>query len=402
MIAVWKYLRGYLRIKVWGFAPERFLNLCSNKAILLWDITREENVYYMNISLKNFYRLKGLTRKTGTRVVICKRYGLPFFIPTLQRRKVFVAGLLITIGFWLWSSFHIWEIRISGNYQITQDVLEHFLKQEQVTIGMRKNNLQIEELEKQLRRTFPEITWTSAKLSGTKLLIDIKEYDAPIIKETEKKEGGTDLVSQFEGTIVSMIVRSGVPQVKIGDTVAKGTLLVDGKVPVYNEDASIRKYQYVQADADIVIEHTTSFEEELPEAYVQKEYTGRMKRRYFVRFGEKEWKMPENRPFLLYDSVIHTRQLLVLEKLRIPLFWGCYTHREYLNVEYDYTPEEAKALLQEKINTFLVTLQEKGVQIIEKDVKIDTSGGQWVVKGELLIREAAGVSLDTTIPDMGE
>ena len=31
-----KRLQGYVKIRVWGFAPQRFINLCSNKGILLW------------------------------------------------------------------------------------------------------------------------------------------------------------------------------------------------------------------------------------------------------------------------------------------------------------------------------------------------------------------------------
>ncbi len=44
MIGILKFIRGYVQIKVWGFAPERFLNLCSNKNILLWDIRREGDI----------------------------------------------------------------------------------------------------------------------------------------------------------------------------------------------------------------------------------------------------------------------------------------------------------------------------------------------------------------------
>lgn len=52
---------------------------------------------------------------------------------------------------------------------------------------------------------------------------------------------------------MSMVVRSGVPMVKIGDRVEVGTLLVSGEVPVYNDDETIRKYRETYADADIVI-----------------------------------------------------------------------------------------------------------------------------------------------------
>lgn len=400
MIGFFKYLKGYLRIKVWGFSPERFMNLCSNRGILLWEIVRDEDTYYMNISINGFYKLRPIVKKTGTKVAILEKYGLPFFLPLLQKRKIFLAGMLLSVAFWMWSSLYVWDIEISGNYQITQDVFESFLKEQQVKVGMRKSGLDIEELEKEIRREFPQVTWTSARLTGTRLQIAVKENDAPMIEDAlEEEETGKDLVSQYQGTIVSMIVRNGVPMAAIGDTVEKGTLLVDGKVPVYNEDGTVREYQLVNADADIVIEHTRTFRGTLPFDYIKKEYTGRIRKRYFLKVGEKEWKIPQERPFLIYDSVIKESRPLLFQKLSIPVYFGSVTHREYQNVEYEYTLEEARDLLNEKLRLFLTSLEEKGVQIIEKNVRIDTNDGMWVIEGSFLVREAAGKSVDTTIPD---
>ena len=58
-----RYLRGYLKIKVWGYSPERFMNLCSNHHILLWDIARQEDCYTMYISLSDFYKLRPIVKK---------------------------------------------------------------------------------------------------------------------------------------------------------------------------------------------------------------------------------------------------------------------------------------------------------------------------------------------------
>ena len=402
MIGILRYLRGYLRIKVWGFSPERFMNLCSNKDILLWDIERDGDAYYMNISLSSFYKLRTIVKKTGTRVAILQRYGLPFFIPTLKHRKVFLAGFLLAVAFWMWSSLYIWDIDLEGNYQITEDAFSEFLAEENIRIGMRKSELNIEELEKAIRRAFPQITWTSAMLSGTRLQIDIKENDAPISVEGTEKAGGTNLVAEYGGTIVSIIVRSGIPKVAIGDVVEEGAILVEGLVPIYNDDTTIREYQLVESDADIVIEHIRTETITLPFDYVQKEYTGRTRSRFFLRVGNREWRMPMERPFLVYDSVIRQSRPLIFERLSIPIFWGSYTYREYQNVEYEYSLEEAETLLNEKLTTFLSTLEEKGVQIIEKDVRIDTSGGMWELYGEFLVQEPVGRSVKATIPDVGE
>ena len=402
MIEILKYLRGYLRIRVWGFAPERFMNLCSNKGILLWNIVREGDIYYMNINLKGFRLLRPIVRKTGTRVAILERYGLPFFLPKLLKRKIFVAGLFLTVAFWIWSSLYIWDIELEGNYQITTDIFETFLKENHIKIGIRKEELDIETLEKEIRRRFPQVTWASAKLSGTKLMISLKENDAPIVMEEKEKTSGSDLVSEYDGTIVSIVVRNGVPMVKKGDVVEKGAILVDGKVPVYNEDATIREYYLVDADADIILEHTRNFSARLDFDYIKKEYTGREKKKYYLRFGEGELKINRKDTYLVQDSLIRESRPLLFEKLSLPVYLGSKTDREYQNVEYEYTLEEAKVKLNEKIIAFIESLEGKGVQIIEKDVKIDTNSGSWVIYGEFLVREPIGKSVDTVMPDIGE
>ena len=401
MIKLLKYLRGYLRIRVWGFSPERFMNLCSNRGILLWDIVREGDIYYMSISLKGFWELKPLLKKTGTRAAILERYGLPFFLPKLVRRKMFVAGLVLAVAFWTVSSLYIWDIALNGNFQITEDVFGSFLKANQVKIGMLKSALDIEELEKQIRREFTQVTWASAKLSGTKLQIDIKENDAPIIVEREDTLKGTDLVAEYGGRIVSIIVRSGVPKAAIGDTVEQGTVLVEGRVPVYNEDKTVREYYYVDADADIVLEHTMSYSERLPLDYIRKEYTGREKKSYYLKLGGSTYGIPQERPFLVYDSLIRESRPVALEKLSVPAYFGTVLYREYLNTEYFYTEEEAEELLNQKLMVFLADLKEKGVQIIEKDVRIDTEGDFWVIHGEFLVHEPVGVSAETVREENG-
>lgn len=402
MVRFLKYIRGYLRIRVTGFSPERFMNLCSNRGILLWDIVRQGEVYDMCISLKGFWELRSIVRKTGTRAAVLGRYGLPFFLPRLMRRKVFVAGLCLSVAFWILSSLCVWDIEITGNLRITEDMFQEFLRDNQVRVGSRKSAVDIRELEKQLRRAFPEITWASAKLDGTRLLIEIKENDAPIVVEKPEASAGMDLAAEYGGRIVSMIVRSGVPKAAIGDVVEEGAVLVEGKVPIYNEDKTVREYQYVDADADIVMEHAREFIAHLPFDHIEKEYTGREKTSHYLKWGDKGWKLPADRPFRVYDSLIRESRPAWFEKLSIPIFWGTVTHREYLNVEYEYTPEEVRTLLYQKLLDFMAELEEKGVQIMEKDVTIDTDGGSWVIFGEFLVQEPAGVQSRTARTDLEE
>ncbi len=396
------YCRGYLRIRVYGFAPERFLNLCSNKGFVLWNITRCDGTYEMFIGLSDFFQLRSVTRKTGTKVVVLNRYGLPFLLSIFNKRKFFVTGLVLAVSFWIFSDELIWKIEYRGNYQITDDMLDRFMEEENVRIGMRKQGLNIEKLEKDLRREYDSIVWTSARLSGTGLLIDIKENDMPPASGVILEEKGSDLISEYEGLIRSIIVRQGTPKVRNGDHVEKGTVLVEGTIPIYNDDKTVRSFQYVRADADIILEHRLRFLEELPQNYVTGHFTGRTTRSHFLHLFGKNIRWKQKSAYLSYDSLIDQKRPILFEKLKIPVYWGAVTDREYVRMEKAYTQEEAGKILTQKFIHFVSTLEEKGVQILEKDVKIYKNDFLWTITGELLVQEPVESRKDIKIQEMEE
>lgn len=404
MVEFLKFLKGYVRIKVWGFSPERFMNLCSNKNILLWDIKKEGDVYYMSISLRGFYKLKPIVKKTGTKAVILKRCGLPFLVPKVLSRKIFVLGLAVCIFFWYWSGRYVWDIKLEGNYMITEDIFMDFLEEQNVHVGMPQNALDIETLEKEIRRRFTEVTWTSARLDGTLLSIQIKENDAPIITELPPKGVGSDLYADLSGTIVSMIVRNGVPKVAIGAQVSEGDLLVEGSIPILGEDGLPFKYQYVDSDADIMVESTLEYSDHILKNYEKKIYTGREKKKHFLVINEKEYSLGgKESNFRYQDTVTEKEKFKLLNRLYLPLIYGTKTHREYYIAESTYSKEEAAQILEKNCENFLASLEEKGVQIIEKNVKIESSSTRWFLNGTITIISPCGQSEEIQVlPEVQE
>ena len=49
--------------KVWGYSMERFLNLCGNHDILVWDIEDHGDHVTMKVSIQGFFALKTLLKK---------------------------------------------------------------------------------------------------------------------------------------------------------------------------------------------------------------------------------------------------------------------------------------------------------------------------------------------------
>lgn len=387
MIGIINWLKGFLRIVITGKGAERFLNLCGNKNIVLWNIVHIEEGYELNISIKAFKTLKNIVRKTKVKVVIRQREGLPFFVSTLNKRKIFLLGTMTAVFVWAISGCFLWNIEISGNYYITTEQLEDYLYDNNIHIGMQKKRLHIETLEEDMRIVFPQIKWISGKLDGTTLIIDLKESEISPEKMNYEEEGSYHLVAHVDGQIDSIIVRQGMPKVKEGDIVTKDTVLVEGLIPVMNDDGIIREMVEVKSDADVYIKYKLNYDDKLPLKYISKKYTGRTKTIPYIRIGEKEMSFGREPEFLVSDTVIKEDGFGLFQQLRLPVRWGSFTHREYLNKEQQYTKEEASEILKEKFIKFLDSLREKGVQIIEKDVKIEKDNNNWSYRGSIIISE---------------
>ena len=383
------------------------MNLCSNHKIFLWNIRNHGDYYTMNIRLKNFYRLKGFTRKTGTRVVITGRYGLPFLSVRAWKRKIFLLGLFGSLCFWIWMSGFIWAIEVNGNYYVTTDVFQDFLKENEIQTGMKKKNVDIEKLEEAIRTHFDIVTWTSAQIDGTRLLIQVKENDLIIAEKGETKEAqveaGVDLVADKDGTIVSIVTRTGVPKVSAGTQIKRGDILVEGGVPICNDDSTVKRYDFCNADADIILRCVYSFEEQIAEKYEKKIYTGREREVPFFLIGTKKFKIqvPGN-TYENSDLIEEKRQLKLFDNYYLPVYIGENLVREYKIEEKIYTKEEVKMLFEERLQKFIQTLQEKGVQIIEKNVTINKTSGVWKMKVDFLAEEKTGTAKRTTLMQIEE
>ena len=86
-------LRGYVRIQIRGKDCERLIHPMVEGGFSIWDIrTGKDGKLELFILIKDFFRLRPLLKRTGCRVHVLERFGLPFFMDKIGRRKVFFGG----------------------------------------------------------------------------------------------------------------------------------------------------------------------------------------------------------------------------------------------------------------------------------------------------------------------
>ncbi|MCD8396061.1 MAG: sporulation protein YqfD [Lachnospiraceae bacterium] len=383
------FLHGYVRIRISGEACERFLNLCAYHGIRLWGLFPVDDVCETYVSRKDFFRLKTFVRKSHTRIRIAGRYGFPFFMHKYRSRWACVCGALAAAVFMAWLSAHIWNISIEGNLSQTDDVVFEYLESEGVSHGMWKNQIDTQELSEQLRSYFTQFSWVSADLKGTRLMIYVREGNISTQSEEDGQESGiSDIAAAKSGTVVSIFVRKGLAAVSAGDAVEEGDILVSGQIPVYNDEGEIVSWQSIKADADIILRTETDYYEALPFQTMRKNYTGRQKIRRFFRVGAFSFVLPGAwGTYASFDLTGEITQVQLSKNFYLPVYYYKYTAKEYESLQYNYTEEQARRILESDFSDFVENLEEKGVQIFQNNVTIVMYEKEAVAKGTLITDE---------------
>ncbi|KAB1439578.1 sporulation protein YqfD [Candidatus Galacturonibacter soehngenii] len=401
LINLMKFIRGYLKIQVYGFSPERFINLCSNRNILIWGLENQNHQYEMFLSVRDFKKLKPILKKTNTKLKITERHGLPFFLYKYRKRKMFFGGIILfSIILYILSLF-IWDIDVSGNYSRTDNVILDFLSQNDVYHGMLKKQISCEQIEQMIRSEYDDIIWASAQIKGTRLLIRVQENtDVGMITENATP---SDIIATKDCIITSIITRKGTPMVTQGSVVKKGDVLVSGRVDVYNDNGEIADYQYYAADADIYAKTLEEYNEEFDIKYTSKNYTENEKLRFYLRILNKKINIRSGKiSYNEYDMITNESQLKIGNNFYLPFILGKVQIKEYVSTTSTYTKDEAIARGNKMLKEFCEILIEKGVQIVENNVKIHIGKKSCKIDGFLVVIEKIGKRVDTEILSIPE
>lgn len=393
------YKKGILRIRVTGDSYDRFLNLCAHHQIALWNLEYHDHAYEMDISIKGFRMLRPLVKKSRTRVRILKRHGLPFFLYRYQKRKMLFAGMLCGIILMYIMSCFLWRIDIEGNQQITEGQITKYLETIHIANGTKISSIDCKELAAMLRRQFEMFTWVSVKQEGTRLLIQVKE-NQDITPKTQNTDfipdmTPSDLVSDRNGVITSMITRKGVPVVTVGDIVKKGDLLVKGVLEIFDDSGETFGYQYCHSEADIFIKTSYIYHDQIALKTKDKQYTGKSRRTFGVRIGDFKWCLSLWKKDLANtDTVTTIYPLCLFRNFYLPVSFEKQELLEYQYQDITLSKKEAARKAEQHLYKFLEEIQEKGVQISENNVRIEFDEKYCIAEGSVILIEKAGKSVE--------
>ena len=197
-------------------------------------------------------------------------------------------------------------------------------------------------------------------------------------------------ISAREGIITSVLVRKGVSQIQVGDEVEQGQLLISGRIDILNDSGEVANYQYTAADADIYASTSYTYYDEFVLSHEVRHPTGKKWHGVYAKVGGKTISLKLRPDFETFSSLNTEYPLKLTENFYLPLTFGTTLYEEYEIYTESYSEEEATAVAETNLKEFLENLIEKGVQIVENNVKIEVGTNTCTAYGTITAVEEIG------------
>ncbi len=377
LIRILTYIKGFVRISVAGRFVERYLNICMNRDIYVWDIkNRGSELLHMNMTVEGFKQIPPVAFKSKTRVKILSKHGLPFVLQKYKRRKGFVvAGIAAAVLFAYITSF-VWVIDIEGNEKVSTDVIMSALENNGFKTGVFRYGRDISALQNKLLLEVDGLSWIWVEINGTRATVQVKEkVPVPHIVDRDLP---CNLVAAADGLVTEVKATYGEKMVSVGDVVKKGDLLVSGI-----SDTKYGGIQYLHSSGSIKARTWHSKSGDFPLVKINFSKTGKKISKKTINFFGFRVKLylRENLPFEFSEEEAKIHRLSIGENLVIPISLESATYHELLKSEEPLTEEQAAAIACTELGAQLDGELAEGTVIVSKTHEVAPAAeGQISVK----------------------
>ena len=380
-----KWLRGYVVCRTEDGSIERFMNMCRHHNIQMWNIRREEAVYF-HIYAGEYKKLVPLAGKTRVRPHLLRKKGLPFLWIGMKRNWTFYSGFLLFLALLQFLSSFVWEITYNGQSAYSRETLEKTVEEMQVYPGMKRSRLDCDAIEKKLREIYPDISWVSAEEMGSVLKISIKEGKKTVVHE--KEAAPEHLTARYDGVVQDIMVNRGTARVKRGQRVKKGAVLISGVVPVTDDSDQVTEKMTVAAKGEVTLLVEKEFSEEIPLSYQKKEYTGRRLYRYELEVGGRSFSIKNPLKQLdkscKYDIISTVCADRVIHPLSVPVRAVRREYREYRLRKAVYTGEQLKETAMRRYQKMLASRTRDKMELVAHSAALCRKDKDtWLLRGKI-------------------
>lgn len=325
----------------------RFIKKCIDNNINLYNISYVKDKMVVLIDVKDYLKIKRLNYYSKIRVV---KYDGLLNIKKIIKDNMFYISVIFLSFIWMnLLTNYIADIEIiHSNSGIRRLLKEELDKNNVKRFSLAYSFVELDNITKKiLADNKNNLEWVSIKKDGMKYIVRAEER---IIKSEEVSDKPRDIVASKDAYITKVISSKGNVLVRQGEYVKKGTVLISGKITLYEDvkgvtSASGSVYGNVWYECTV----------ETPKEISSERLTGR--KRYNLNVGNK---------ILLRNKYQNFRQKNIREIKIFGLKIKFYREEEVEIIKTKTDDEYALRRLKEEFDK---KLNGKGVIIYQKVLK---------------------------------
>ena len=274
MLWLYRFIIGFLEVEFSGDIAEVILNICAKNGISLWNSKRKGKKIRCHITVRDFKALPNAAKKSGIRVHILKKQGLPFIINRYKKRFGIPAGAALFFSVLQIMSCFVWTVEVSGNKNVPESEILAACEKIGIKEGVLKSKINPQISKQELLLSLDSLAWASVNIEGCRATVNVTETK----EKAEDNSVPSNLKATADGIITKIDVTSGNCVVKAGDTVAKGELLVSGVIERADSTRFVHSSGSITARTERVIEVSAYYNRTVSEK------TGPVKKRRALSF----------------------------------------------------------------------------------------------------------------------
>lgn len=334
-----------------------FLNRLNESGVPFWGARADGGCGHVRVSL--FHHSVTVSASEGIAEEE-KRFGLPFIIYKYRRRAGLAVGTVIGLLIMFASSLFVWDVRVTGNAEISDARILKELSFLGVDVGTFIPSIYAPKAGTELLLSLPELSSAYVNINGTTVTADVIERRR---KPESERKGSDEIVASEDGMIVKVEAYSGKPLVSHGDVVTKGQPLITGSY-VYGAETEIRS----EAKGCVYAEVKKTFVFTVPLSLPCREYTGRtdVKTSYNVLGKDFDFFYGPPTDYELFEAEIRSERKNLFF-LSLPVTKTTLCLREYRTAFIKITPDEAGRRAEK---AFLDRCAEIDGEIVSRDAKL--------------------------------
>ena len=375
------YLRGYVRIRITGAAPEEVLNAYAREGVAFWEIRQEDPLHCLCcVWLRDRGRAEALAARRLCTVETVEERGLICLWRSLRRRPVLLLAMAAAIAACFLSQKVVLFITVEGERSLHEEEVLRALEEIGIRPGSAAGDIDQQLTKHRMLYLVPELSWLGANRTGFCLRAEVTERSTAEF-ETQPY-AAANVVALRSGVLTEVTVFQGMRLCREGDTVREGQVLVSAF-----EDHGLF-LRAVCANAEIYAQTWYSGTVVTPSVTAQKRYTGEEFREVWLIVGRKRIKICGNGSISLTecDKMVEVKELTLPKGYTLPVALEISTYRPYETVPVPVSPMAAEEQL---LATWLQQCRQGMIagSVQETISRVLEAGGVYVLHAESTCNE---------------